>query len=116
MKKQIVVLSLLVIAVAMTAVFAGETNLGQEAKKSSVKVVSVDAANSTIDAKDQAGTSLLLKVSPQAALMKEGKSIALADIKTDDTLAIEYIEEGGGLTLKSATVISSVAKSAGKDN
>jgi hypothetical protein len=116
MKKQIIVISLLVTALAMTAAFAGETNYGQETKKSSVKVVSVDAANSTIDAKDQVGTSLLLKVSPQAALMKEGKSIALADIKTDDTLAIEYIEEGGGMTLKSATVISSAGKSTGKDN
>jgi hypothetical protein len=115
MKKQIVVFSLVVIAAAMTAVYAGEPNFEQEAKKSSVKVVSVDAANNTIDAKDQAGTSFLLKVSPQAALMKEGKSITLADIKSDDTLAIEYIEEGGGMTLKSATVISSAAKSARKD-
>ncbi|MCI0337321.1 MAG: hypothetical protein L0226_07080 [Acidobacteria bacterium] len=111
MKKYIFVISLLALFALTTAAFAQEADQKQGSKKATVKVVSVDASANTIEAKDTTGANVTLKISPQAKITKEGKAITLAEIKANDTLAIEYDEEGGNLTAKTVAVVAGKAKS-----
>jgi hypothetical protein len=89
----------------VSVVLAQQSATQQPSKKATVKVVSVDATNNAIKVKDSAGADVTYNVTAQTKFMKEGKSIALADIKADDTLSIEFEESGGKLTAKTVTVM-----------
>jgi hypothetical protein len=113
MKKQIVGLSLLVVFAMASVGFAWGTyqepqsaTQQQAAKRATAKVVSVDAARNAIEIKDQTGANVTMTVSPQAKITKDGKDVALTDIKANDTVSVEWEDEGGRMTAKSLTVVS----------
>lgn len=113
MKKQIFGLSFLVVFAMASMAFAGGTfqdpqssTQQQAAKRATAKVVSVDASRNAIEIKDQTGSNVSLNVSPQARITKDGKDIALTDIKADDTVAVEWQEEGGRMMATALTVVS----------
>jgi Cu/Ag efflux protein CusF len=112
MKKQIIGLSILVVFAMASVGFAWGTYqepqsaTQQQAKRATAKVVSVDASRNMIEIKDQTGANVSLAVSPQAKITKDGKDVALTDIKADDTVSVEWEDEGGRMTAKSLTVVS----------
>jgi hypothetical protein len=112
MKKQIVGLSFLVVFAMASVGFAWgiyqdpQSATQQQAKRATAKVVSVDAARNAIEIKDQTGANVTMSVSPQARITKDGKDVALSDIKADDTVSVEWEDEGGKMTAKSLTVVS----------
>jgi hypothetical protein len=117
MKKQIFGLSLLAVFAMASVGFAWGTyqdpqtaTQQQAAKRSTAKVVSVDASRNAIEVKDQSGANVTMAVSPQAKITKDGKDVSLSDIKADDTVSVEWEEEGGRMTAKSITVVSGKAK------
>jgi Cu/Ag efflux protein CusF len=113
MKKQIVGLSFLAVFAMASAGFAWgtyqdpqSTTQQQAAKRATAKVVSVDASRNAIEIKDQAGSNVTMAVSPTAKITKDGKDVTLNDIKPDDTVSVEWEDEGGKMTAKSVTVVS----------
>jgi hypothetical protein len=114
MRKQIIGLSLLVVFAMASVGFAwgtyqeprSATQQQQQAKRATAKVVSVDAARNAIEIKDQSGANVTMNVSPQAKITKDGKAVTLNDIKADDTVSVEWEDEGGRMTAKSVTVVS----------
>jgi Cu/Ag efflux protein CusF len=115
MKKQIVGLSVLAVFAMASVGFAWGTyqepqsagqQQQQQAKRATAKVVSVDPSRNVIEIKDQTGANVSMAVSPQAKITKDGKDVALSDIKADDTVSVEWEEEGGRMTAKSVTVVS----------
>jgi Cu/Ag efflux protein CusF len=116
MKKQIFGLSLLAVFTMASVGFAWGTyqdpqsSTQQQAKRATAKVVSVDASRNAIEVKDQSGANVTMAVSPTAKITKDGKDVALTDIKADDTVSVEWDEEGGRMTAKSITVVSGKGK------
>jgi hypothetical protein len=118
MKKQIFGLSFLVVFSMASMAFAGgtyqepqsatqqEAGQAQGAKRATAKVVAVDATRNAIELKDQTGSNVSLAVSPTAKITKDGKDISLSDIKADDTVSVEWQEEGGKMMATSLTVAS----------
>jgi Cu/Ag efflux protein CusF len=111
MKKQILGLSLLAVFTMASVGFAYQepqpaTQQQQQAKRATAKVVSVDASRNVIEIKDQTGANVSMAVSPQAKITKDGKDVTLNDIKADDTVSVDWEEEGGRMTAKSVTVVS----------
>jgi Cu/Ag efflux protein CusF len=113
MKKQIIGLSLLAVFAMASVGFAWGTyqeqqsaSQQQQAKRATAKVVSVDASRNAIEIKDQSGANVTMAVSPQAKITKDGKAVTLNDIKADDTVSVEWEDEGGRMTAKSVTVVS----------
>jgi Cu/Ag efflux protein CusF len=117
MKKQIFGLSFLVVFAMASMAFAGgryqdpqSATQQQAAKRATAKVVSVDASRNAIEIKDQTGANVTMAVSPQARITKDGKDIALTDIKADDTVSVEWQEEGGKMMATALTVVSGKGK------
>jgi Cu/Ag efflux protein CusF len=114
MKKQIVGLSFLAVFAMASVGFAWGTyqdqqptgQQQQQVKRATAKVVSVDASRNAIEIKDQAGSNVTMTVSPTAKITKDGKDVTLNDIKADDTVSVEWDDEGGKMTAKSVTVVS----------
>lgn len=109
MKRQLAVFSAFVLMVATSVAFASQSSQDQanKAKKATVTVVSVDTSANTITAKDKSGASLTFNVSPQTKITKNGQDIALADIKANDNLTIDYNDESGTMTASTVRVVSS---------
>ncbi len=117
MKKHTVGLSFLVVFALASIGFAWgtyqdpQTSTQQQAvKRATAKVVSVDASRNAIEIKDQTGANVTMAVSPQAKITKDGKDVALTDIKADDTVSVEWEDDGGRMTAKSLTVVSGKSK------
>jgi hypothetical protein len=113
MKKQIFGLSFLVVFAMASMAFAyqepqsatQQQKAVQGSKRSTAKVVAVDATRNAIELKDQTGSNVSLEVSPTAKITKDGKEIALSDIKADDTVSVEWQEEGGKMMATALTVV-----------
>jgi hypothetical protein len=104
MKKNIFALSLLVVCAMIATAFAQDTPQKQASKRGTFNVVSVNAKDSTIDVKDSSGATQTFKVAATSKMTKEGKDIALADLKAGDAVSVEYTDEGGTMTVKSLSV------------
>jgi hypothetical protein len=104
MKRNIITLSLMLAFAMVSVALAQEPTKKQASKKATVQVVSIDAANNTISVKDASGANMILSVSPQTKITKEGKTIAIGDLKANDNLSVEYHDDGGKLTAKSVVV------------
>ncbi len=79
------------------------------AQKATVKtvngeVVSVDSAKNEIVVKDDAGAEVRLLTSRATKVTREGKSIALADLKPAEKVICEAEESAGSWTAKSIRV------------
>ena len=119
MKKQIFGLSFLVVFAIASMAFAGgryqdpqsaSAQQQQQAKRATAKVVSVDASKNAIEIQDQTGANVSLAVSPTARITKDGKDVSLTDIKADDTVSVEWQEEGGKMMATSLSVVSGKGK------
>ncbi|MBO0797927.1 MAG: hypothetical protein J2P31_03820 [Blastocatellia bacterium] len=111
MKKQIFGLSFLVVFAMAALAFAGgryqdPQSQQQGAKHATAKVVAVDASRNAIEIQDQNGSNVSLAVSPQARITKDGKEVSLSDIKAEDTVSVEWQEEGGKMMATSLNVVS----------
>ena len=76
------------------------------AKMVSGEVVSVDAAKSELVVKDDTGSEVRLLVNKGAKVIKEGKTISLADLKPSEKVICEAEESGGSWMAKSIRVSS----------
>ena len=74
------------------------------------KVVAVDTAKNELAVKDDKGAEKMMAVSPDTKIMKEGKEVALADVKTGDQVMYELDSSSNPPVAKSLTIMS--AKSA----
>lgn len=115
MKKQIFGLSFLVVFAMAALAFAGgryqdpQSSAQQQqqgAKHATAKVVAVDASRNAIEIQDQTGSNVSMAVSPQARITKDGKEVSLSDIKAEDTVSVEWQEEGGKMMATSLNVVS----------
>jgi hypothetical protein len=76
------------------------------AKMVSGEVVSVDPAKSELVVKDDTGSEVRLLVNKGAKVIKEGKTITLADLKPSEKVICEAEESGGSWMAKSIRVSS----------
>ncbi len=74
------------------------------------KVVAIDTAKNELAVKDEKGAEKTMAVSPDTKIMKEGKEIALADVKAGDRVLYELDGASDPPVAKSLMIMS--AKSA----
>ena len=67
--------------------FAVEQDAAMKAQAG--KVVAIDTAKNELAVKDEKGSEKTMAVSPNTKIMKEGKEIALADVKAGDRIIYE---------------------------
>lgn len=97
-------LSLALACVAFAQTATQETS--QAAKAVTGKIATVDAGKGLLEVKDNAGKSVKLSVNAQTKVTREGKEITLAELKSGDSVSVEYDDAGGSLVAKSVTVLS----------
>ncbi len=70
------------------------------------KVVAIDTAKNELAVKDEKGTEKTMAVSPDTKIMKEGKEIALADVKAGDRIIYELDGSSNPPVAKSLMIMS----------
>ena len=70
------------------------------------KVVAIDTAKNELAVKDEKGTEKTMAVSPDTKIMKEGKEIALADVKAGDRVIYELDGSSDPPVAKSLMIMS----------
>ncbi|HZS07989.1 MAG TPA: hypothetical protein VFD58_24355 [Blastocatellia bacterium] len=109
-------LSVLMLSVALTLLGVATTKAGvqqekaQDSKTVTGKVASVDADKSSLEVKEQGGKSLVLSVDANTKVSKEGKDIALTDIKSGDQVSVEYNDANGSMIARSVVVLAASSK------
>jgi hypothetical protein len=118
MKKYVITSSALVLAMLICLTTSHATThiqsmfvtatLSQDAPPKGLmgKVVAVDTAKNELAVKDEKGTEKTMAVAPTTKITKEGKDIALADIKTGDRVMYELDAASGPPVAKSLLVMS----------
>jgi hypothetical protein len=76
------------------------------AKAQMGKVVAVDTAKNELAVKDEKGVEKTMAVSPNTKITKEGKEIALSEIKAGDRVLYEMDASADSPVAKSLTVLS----------
>ena len=102
MGKRVIALCALLLSVSVAVAISART-LGDPSrapKKQIGEVTSVDPANNQIVIKSDAGTEVTLIVSEATKITKEGKTVALADVKAGDQLTSECEESDSGCKAK----------------
>jgi hypothetical protein len=102
MKKFVLVCSVLLFAVSVT--LAAQNAPKNPPKVLTGDVVSVDAAKNLIVIKDAGGAEMTLLISSSTTITREGKGIALAEIKAGDSISSECEDSSGGCKAKSVHV------------
>jgi len=74
------------------------------------EVASIDAAKKEIVIKDDTGAEVHLLIAASTKITREGKAIALGDLKVGDKVASECEESPDGCKAKSVSVIPSEPK------
>ena len=106
MGKRVVALCALLLSVSIAMVISART-LGDESrapKKQIGEVTSVDPASHQIVIKSDAGTEVTLIVNEATKITKDGKTVALADVKTGDQLTSECEESDSGCNAKTIQI------------
>jgi hypothetical protein len=70
------------------------------------KVVAIDTAKNELAVKDEKGAEKVMAVSPDTKILKEGKEIALADVKAGDRVIYELDGASDPPVAKSLTIMS----------
>ena len=70
------------------------------------KVVAIDTAKNELAVKDEKGAEKTMAVSPDTKIMKEGKEIALAEVKAGDRVIYELDGSSNPPVAKSLMVMS----------
>jgi Cu/Ag efflux protein CusF len=92
------------LGLAMTAQDQSTSSAQKAVKTVSGEVVSVDSTKHEIVIKDDAGAELRLMCSKSTKVTREGKTIALADVKPADKVTCEAEESSGSWIAKSIRV------------
>ncbi|HWQ33830.1 MAG TPA: hypothetical protein VNQ79_13350 [Blastocatellia bacterium] len=95
-------LALACVAFAQTA----RQESGQAAKAVTGKIAAIDAGKGMLEVKDHAGKSVKLSVNAQTKVTREGKEITLAELKSGDSVSVEYDDAGGSMVAIAVTVLS----------
>ena len=113
----LVLASMALLVMTSPASRAQETqDSGAQKKMSKVQsgeVVSVDPTSNEIVIKDGTGVETHLMVASSTKITKQGKTIALADVKAGDTVTCECEDSGGGCKAKTVTVSAPSPKKEG---
>jgi len=109
MKKCLFTFSLIIFMASLGLAMATEHQTSQTAAQKATKtvsgeVVSVDAAKNEVVVKDDAGAEVRLATNKSTKVTKEGKAVALADLKPSDKVTCEAEEATGGWLAKSIRV------------
>jgi hypothetical protein len=102
MKKFALVCSVVLFAVSVT--LAAQNAPKNPPKVLTGDVVSVDPAKNVILVKDTAGAEITVLISANTKITRDGKGIALADIKAGDSISSECEDSTGGCKAKSVLV------------
>ena len=87
---------------------ANSSAVGQDGamKAEAGKVVAIDTAKNELAVKDEKGAEKTMAVSPDTKIMKEGKEIALAEVKAGDRVIYELDGSSNPPIAKSLMVMS----------
>jgi ABC-type Fe3+-hydroxamate transport system substrate-binding protein len=112
MKRYLLAISVIVmmLGVAIAQEKAAEPQKPEKAPKAEVKaqtgeVVSLDATKNEIVIKDDAGAEVRLLISTSTKISRDGKAIAIGDVKVGDKVTTECETSADGCKAKSITVI-----------
>ena len=111
MKKYVLAISVVLCTVMLGLALAQEQATEQkkpdkaQAKAQTGEVVSIDAAKNEIVIKDDASAEVRLLVSTSTKITRDGKTIALAELKVGDKVTSECEASAEGCKAKSITVI-----------
>lgn len=114
MKKYVLAISVVLCTVMLGMALAQEKAAEQqkpdkapqvEAKAQTGEVASIDATKNEIVIKDEAGAEIRLLISTSTKITKDGKTIALADVKVGDKVTSECVASTDGCKAKSLVVI-----------
>jgi len=107
MKKCLFAFSLIIFVASLGLAMTTEYQTAQKATKTvSGEVVSVDVAKNEVVIKEDAGAEVRLATNKSTKVTKEGKAVALADLKPSDKVTCEAEEATGGWLAKSIRVSS----------
>lgn len=113
MKKSIFALSALLLTSSFAIAFAQqptETPKQTPSILQSGQVTAVDATNNQIIIKSEAGKEITLMISAETTITKEGKTVALADIKAGDIVTGECRDATDSCRAVSIQVMSAQVK------
>lgn len=105
----VLMLTLALVVMGAVTTIAQEQTQPEAPKAVTGKVASVDAAKGMLEVKDHGGKSLALTVNAQTKVTKDGKEITLAEVKTGDSVNVEYDDAGGAMTARKVTVMAARA-------
>ena len=112
MKKGVLVCLVLLSMAVLTSALANQEQTRKPVKVQSGQAVTIDAAQSLIVIKDEAGAEIRILVSPTTKITREGKTAALADLKEGDKVTSECEESADGCKAKSVKAMAGAAKPA----
>jgi hypothetical protein len=101
--KRLVLASFVLLSVAALGMALSEQATSKPGKTG--EVVSVDAAQNLIVIKDASGAEARILVSTTTKITRDGKAVALADIKAGDKVMTECDESSDGCKAKSIQVV-----------
>src|ERR1044071_3478350 len=112
MKKGVLVFVVLLSTAVVASAIATQEQTRKPVKVQNGQAVSIDAAQSLIVIKDDAGAEIRILVTPTTKITREGKTAALADLKEGDKVTSECEESADGCKAKSVQATAPAAKPA----
>lgn len=79
---------------------------GQATKAVTGKIAAIDTTKNTLEVSEQSGKSVKLMLNAETKVTRGGKEITLAELKSGDSVSVEYDDAGGNMVAKSVTVLS----------
>src|SRR6185503_17600898 len=101
MRKGVLVAFVLFSTVVLGSALTNQEQTAKTTKVQNGQAVSIDAAQSLIVIKNDAGAEVKILVSPTTKITREGKTAALADLKEGDKVTSECEESADGCKAKS---------------
>ena len=113
MKKYVFAFSLILFIATLgwaQAAQRAEANAQKATKTVSGEVISIDLAKNEVLLKDATGKEVRLLTDSSTKVLKEGKEIALAEVKTNQKITSDYEETSGGFVARSIRVTAGKAE------